>query len=38
MPLQVHLDLAAALAALAKGSARAVALCLDHADLPDLSP
>ncbi len=32
---QVHLDLAAALAALAKAGARAVALRLDHADPPE---
>ncbi|MFD4994762.1 hypothetical protein [Streptomyces buecherae] len=31
---QVHLDLAAALAALAKAGARAIALRLDHADPP----
>ncbi|WP_329028276.1 hypothetical protein [Streptomyces sp. NBC_00690] len=32
---QVHLDLAGALAALAKAGARAIALRLDHADPPE---
>lgn len=34
---QVHLDIAAAYAALAKAGARAIALRLDHADPPDNS-